>query len=133
MLKENDMDFRKLYDEIPIAHFTIGIDKSIKRCNNYAVKLLEYSKEELMNLKVFDLYSDLPEGKSKAKNIFQLFLRGEEIFNEELLMKKKDGTNVWINLTIIPVLNQDGKVIESHSLALDITDRKKTEDELKES
>jgi len=130
---DNDLRYQKLFEEAPIAYFSIGSDKSIRRCNNAALKLLGYSQEEMLSMNVFDLYSDLPDGLPKAKAIFQYFLSDEKIQNQELQMKHKNGKTIWISLTAYPVMNQDGEIVESRSIVIDITKRRKAERRLRES
>ena len=130
---DNVFKYQKLFEEAPLAYFSIGSDKSIQRCNSAALKLLGYSQEEMLSMNVFDLYSDLPDGLPKAQAIFQHFLSGEKIQNQELQMKHKNGKMIWISLTAYPVMNQDGEIVESRSIVIDITKRRKAERRLRES
>ena len=75
----------------------------------------------MLSMNIFDLYSDLHDGLPKAQAIFQYFLSGEKIQNQELQMKHKNGKMIWISLTAYPVMNQDGEIVESRSIVIDIT------------
>ncbi len=130
---ESEDRYRDLYENAPNAFFSISFDKSIIRCNKSAEKLLGYTKDELLGMKVLDLYANTENGIEKAKKNFQRFLKGDEIKYEELKMKRKDGKNIWISLSVKPVLDQKGDVVESRSMVIDISDRKKAEQKLKES
>ncbi|MFX1595069.1 MAG: PAS domain S-box protein [Promethearchaeota archaeon] len=132
-LRESEIIFRDLYEEAPNAYFSIGKDKSIIRCNNAAERLLGYTKDELLKMKIFDLYSENEYGLERAKNVFKRFLDGEFVKDVELQMKNKNGEPVWISLSVKPIFDDDGNVIESRSIVLDITERKNTEKALKES
>ncbi|NVM35616.1 MAG: PAS domain S-box protein [Candidatus Lokiarchaeota archaeon] len=132
-LKESEIIFRDLYEEAPNTYFSIGIDKAILRCNKAAERLLGYTKDELLKLKVFDLYSGTKDGLEKAEKVFKQFINGESIKDIELQMKHKNGDPVWVSLSVKPIIDPDGKVIESRSMVLDITERKYTEEALKES
>ncbi|MFX1376391.1 MAG: PAS domain S-box protein [Promethearchaeota archaeon] len=132
-LKKSEEKYRELYENAPTAFFSIGTDKTIKRCNNAALRLLGYSKEELLELKVFDLYADTNDGLKKAEEIFKLFLKGNKIQDEELQMKKKNGKILWVSLSVNPIISDSGKVLESRSIIIDITKRKSAELRLKES
>ncbi|MFX1528279.1 MAG: PAS domain S-box protein [Promethearchaeota archaeon] len=132
-LKESEVNFRELYEEAPYAYLSVGADSTILRGNNAALNLLGYSKQELMNMKVFDLYADTPSGLSRSKEIFKHFLKGEEIKNIELQMEKKNGERIWVSLSVKPIFDQSGKVIESRSMVIDITDRKNAEQKLRDS
>ncbi|MHA1509762.1 MAG: PAS domain S-box protein, partial [Promethearchaeota archaeon] len=133
MLKESEEKYRDLYESAPNAYFSIAPDKFIIRCNNAAVKLLGYSREELIGMKIFDIYSDSPEGLPKAKVVFKKFVEGIPIQDEELQMRHKDGTPIWVSLTVKAVQDQKGQVIVSRSMVIDITERKKAEQKVTES
>jgi len=132
-LKNSEEDYRNLYEEAPNAYFSIGADKIIIKCNKAAEKLLGYSKSELLKMKVFDLYAKNESGLEKAKKIFEKFLKGNSIQDEELLMQKKDGENIWISLSVKPKSDKEGNIIESRSMVINVSDRKEAEQKLKES
>ncbi len=127
-LKDSEFAYRMLYEDAPNAYFSIGTDKSILRWNKYAEKLLGYTKDELSKLNVLDLYANTENGLVKAKYVFNRFLKGENIRDEELQMKHKNGKSIWISLSVRPVLDPKGNVIESRSMVIDISERKKAEE-----
>ena len=132
-IKGSELKFRDLYEEAPTAYFSIGKDKSILRCNRAAEKLLGYTEDEFLKMNVFDLYANSEFGIERAKHVFTQFLEGETIEDVEIQMRNKNGNLVWISLYMKPILDQEGNIIESRSTILDITDRKKAEETLKES
>ena len=125
--------YRDLYENAPNAYFSVGPDAIILRCNERARDLLGYPEEELVGRPVLDLYADKPEGKQKAKQIFIKFRKGLPIIDEEMQMQKADGTTVWVSLTVNANRNAQGEIIESRSMLVDITKRKRAEYALHES
>ncbi len=115
--------FRELYDQAPIAYFTVDINGKIRNANQKAVDLLGYSLEELKNKLIHYLYSETPFGREKIKKIFFRFLDGEIIEDEILQMKRMNGEQFWISLTVQPVLDINGKIVEGRIVVLDISDR----------
>jgi len=130
-LKQSEEQYRDLYEEAPNAYFSVGVDGLIKRANRSAVELLGYSEDELVGRPVADLYADTPNGKAKAQEMFQRFLAGEEIRNEELEMRRADGGEVWINLLVRPVRDKEGNVVAGRSEVVNITEHRKL-DQLKD-
>jgi len=130
-LKHREEQYRDLYEEAPNAYFSVGADGYIKRANRRARELLGYSRDELVGRPVFDLYADTPNGKAKARGVFQRFLAGEEIRDEELEMCRADGSRVWVSLSVRPIRDKEGQVIASRSVVADITEQKKL-DQLKD-
>ena len=129
--KRMEENYRDLYEDAPNAYFSISKDKSIMKCNKMAEKLLGYTKKKLLRMKVFDLYAHTQDGLPKAKSIFKKFIKGGSIQDEELQMERKSGELVWISLSVKPILNNKGEVVESRSMVLDITERKTAEKKLR--
>ena len=123
--------YQDLYENAPIAYFSIGVDKVIRRFNKAAEDLLGYSKEELLRLKFQDLYAKNENGTSKSKRLFKEFLKGKIIHDEEFQMQKKNGELVWISLTVNSILDKKGNILEIRSMVVNISRRKKAEHELK--
>ena len=130
-LRESEEKYRELYENAPSAYFSVHPDKSIKGCNQPACDLLGYTKKEILDLNVFDLYSNSPEGLQKAKKLFKQFVEGKIIEDVEIQMKHKNGNPFWVSLTVKPVKNEKGKVVESRSMVININERKEAEAKIK--
>jgi PAS domain S-box-containing protein len=133
-LQESEARFRDLYDNAPMAYFSISIpDGSILQCNNAALRLLGYSKNAMLRMTVFDLYAKTPDGLTKARQVFKKVKAGISARDVELQMAHKKGHLVWISLSAEPVMNLDRKTIKTRSVAVDISSRKQAEEALKKA
>lgn len=133
-LSENEKEYRNLYEKAPNAYFSIdAVDVSIKRCNSAALSLLGYDRKTMKQMKVFDLYADTPDGLSKARKTLRHFREGQTVKDVELQMKHKDGESIWVSLSVEPVRDRNGNIIESRSMVFDISERKKTQQLLHEA
>lgn len=95
---------------------------------------LGYQPDELKN--EFKTWEDLlhPDCKKRAKQSVVTFLENPtNFFIEEFRLKHKDGSYRWIYNKAIALLDENGKAFRMLGAHLDITERKKTELELKES
>jgi two-component system cell cycle sensor histidine kinase/response regulator CckA len=131
-VRESEAKYRDLYENAPNAYFSIGEDGLIKNCNQRAVELLGYRVEELIGKPREMLYADTISGKKKAATILKKFTAGSSIVDEEIQMKKADGTPIWVSLTVNAVLDNEGGFRETHSMVVDITQRKQAEAVLRE-
>ena len=129
-LIESEERYRDLYENAPNAYFSVGTDGRIRRCNRRAGELLGYSTESLIGQPIFELYADTPLGKAKAAEVFQRFRSGQEVTDEEMEMRKANGTLFWVSLTVGAVRDTEGHIVESHSVVMDITERKQQEAQL---
>jgi len=130
-LKQSEERYRDLYEEAPDAYLSVGTNGYIMRANRRAAELLGYSRIELVGRPVSDLHADTPKGRVQSQAIFQRFLAGEEIRDEELEMRRADGSSVWVNLSVRPIRDEEGRVIASRTVLTDITEHKKL-DQLKD-
>ncbi len=132
-VKKSEQQFRDLYESAPLAYFSATWDGHITRVNVRASDLLGYSKEELIGKHVLTLYGQTKDGYEKASNIQKKTQEGISIQDEELEMRKKDGTILWVSLTVRLIFDESGEIIERRGIAQDISTRKKIESELRAS
>jgi PAS domain S-box-containing protein len=130
-LKLREEQYRDLYEESPDAYLSCGTDGILRQANRRATELLGYSREELVGKHVSELYAETPNGKAVAMGVFQRFLRGEEIRDQELEVKRADGSTAWVNLSVRPIKDKEGRVVASRSVMVDITEHRKL-DQLKD-
>jgi PAS domain S-box-containing protein len=128
-LRESQEQLLDLYENAPAAYFSVGVDGSIRRCNLRTAEFLGYRVDQLTGRPVTDLYADTPHGKAAVASVFERFHAGETIVDQELQMQRADGTSVWTSLTVNAVRNEDGDVVESRSMVVDITARRQAEQE----
>ncbi|MGH7493322.1 MAG: PAS domain S-box protein, partial [bacterium] len=129
-IRESEEWYRDLYDEAPIAYFSIGIDSRIRQANKRAEELLGYPMPELFGRSVFDFIADTRLGKPKAQELFQKLVAGAEVRGEELELRNAGGEQVWVLLSFKPILDAQGQVVADRSMLEDITARKRLEEAL---
>jgi PAS domain S-box-containing protein len=132
-LRESEERYRDLYENAPNAYFSVGADGLIRICNQRACTMLGYSKDELIGRPVLSLYADTPDGIENARQVFQKFLAKEQIADEKMQMLRADGSVIWINLSISAIFDDQGNILESRSIAVDITERMQAEEALRKS
>jgi PAS domain S-box-containing protein len=97
--------------------------------NQYAVDGIGYSREELQQMSVADLVhpDDLPSSIADLQRV----LRGEiNHYRRERRYICKDRRVIWIDMTLTAIRNQAGEIESIIGVMVDITERKRIEDEL---
>ena len=126
-LSESEVSYKDLFEEAPIAYWSVGSDGLIRSANRRASVLLGYPAAKMIGWPVFKLYADTPEGIGRAEEMFQRFKSGEEIRDFEIQFQGAHGRRVWGSLSVDPILDKEGRVVASRSMVVDITDRMRAE------
>ncbi len=74
-----------------------------------------------------------PESWERLRRTREISLQGGEPFDVQLELMRPDGTTRWVAGRGVPQLDSAGKVVRIHGTAQDITNRKRTEDQLREA
>ena len=101
----------------------------IQYANKATEKLFGYSSEELKG-KNPDIFNAEENAEKKNKEIFSK-LSNEEIYKDQILNEKKDGTTFICELKLTPIKNDEGEIYAYTGILRDITERKKKKDKLK--
>ena len=97
--------------------------------NDKFCEVAGYTKEELIG-QPHNIVRHPSTPKSVFKELWETIKSGK-IFQATYRNKKKDGGYYWINATIAPVLDEDGKPIKYIGIRFDITQQKDQELEFK--
>lgn len=132
IVRQSEERYRDLYDNAPNAYFSVAAaDGRILRSNAAFAEMLGWETEDLTGAILFGLFADAPDGLPKARQLFEQLRSGEKAEGVELQMKHRSGRVIWGALTAEPVFGADDKVEEVRSISIDITDRKRAEEEVK--
>ncbi len=108
-----------------------SLDGIITSWNKGAEKLYGYTAGEVIGRSITIIAP--PARKQEITSFLETLRRGEHIQHTETIRVRKDGAFIHVSLSISPVKDEEGKVIGASSIARDITEQKKAEQELRES
>lgn len=99
--------------------------------NISAERLFGYTAEEVIGKSITIL---IPSDRLQEEpHILSRLKRGERVDHFETIRKRKDGTLLDISLTISPVKDKAGNIVGVSKIARDITDRRRTQADLRAS
>ncbi|HBI46012.1 MAG TPA: hypothetical protein DDY78_24625, partial [Planctomycetales bacterium] len=126
-LKRLKESYRDLYHHAPVIYFSLDARGRVAACNETMVRTLGYQRDDLIGRPYTQLLT--PAGRSAFRRDRAAFQRPGEV---ETRWLKRDGAviDVWIGTTTI--MNAEGEFIRSRSAALDLTERKRLGDELRD-
>lgn len=127
-LAESEEKYRSLVENLNVGVYrnTPGPKGEFIEANPAIISMFSYqNKKEFHNVKVADLYQN-PEDRIKFN---EKISRDGYVRNEELKLRKKDGTPFWGSVTAIAVTDEKGRVKYYDGIIEDITPRKQAEAE----
>ncbi|MBP0725468.1 PAS domain-containing protein [Bacillus sp. RG28] len=97
--------------------------------NDRFCNISKYTKEELIGKNHHDISFSGYHSKEFFQNIWACIQQGL-VWKGEIRNKAKDGTYYWVDTTIVPFVDHEGKTYQHISIQNDVTEQKRTEEML---
>ncbi len=127
-LRVSEKKYRDLYDNAPDMYHSLDRNGIIIDCNETEARTLGYKKEELIGRPFTDFVTE--ESKRLFKKNFPRLNRERSQLILEREFIKKDGAVLPVSLNVFNEFDENGEFIGTKTIARDITDRRKMEEEL---
>ena len=130
-LRESEQQLRWLASIVQSSDDAIvskNLDGIITSWNKGAERVFGYTAEEAIGQPITIV---IPQDRQdEERTILTRIRRGERIEHFETVRQRKHGSLIWVSLTISPVKNAEGKIVGASKIARDITEQKRTSDQI---
>jgi len=130
-LRASERRYRELFEKVQEGVFISTVEGRFVDCNQAFLEMLGYeTKEELLQIYIpTDLYVD-PKDREFLKEQIQ---RHGYVKEWEVQFKRKDGSKITVLHTAHAVRDESGRIVGYEGMSVDITERKRLEEELRAS
>ncbi len=128
-LADSERRFRELADLLPQIVFEIDEHGNILFANRITFATTGYTEDDLRRgLNAFQMF--VPEDHDRARQSMRRILAGEKSGGDEYTVQKKDGSTFPAIANAAPIM-RGNKPVGLRGIVIDITERKRIEDELR--
>jgi PAS domain S-box-containing protein len=105
------------------------VDGIVTSWNHGAERLYGYSAKEMIGQSISTLFA--PDHYPEYVEIMKTVKKGLPIPSYDTARRRKDGTEVNISVSISPIQNREGEIVEVSAISQDITERKSAEEQMR--
>ena len=120
-----------IVDSAADAIISKSLEGVITSWNKGAEQMFGYSAKEAVDRHITLIIP--PDRRDEEATILERVKRGDHIENFETVRFRKDGTQLYISLTVSPVKDGAGRIVGASKVARDITERKRGLEALREA
>jgi PAS domain S-box-containing protein len=131
-LRESESRFRSLYHNTPAMLHSIDPEGRLVSVSDYWVELMGYGRDEVIGRKLTDFFTESSRQVAETKIIPRFFDTG---FLQDIPYQyvKKNGEKIDVLLSAIADRDANGTIVRSLAVSIDITQRNRAEEALKQA
>jgi len=130
-LRDSGEKLRDLFERVRHGLFISSKEGKFLDCNQALLDMLGYpTKEEFLKI---DITQDLYVNPEDRRAFQERIERQGHVKDMEVEFKKKTGDKITVLLTSHPIKNEKGEVVGYQGINLDISERKRIENQLREA
>jgi PAS domain S-box-containing protein len=130
-LKDSEEKLRSLFERVRHGLFISSKEGRFIECNQALLDMLGYpDKKDLLRK---DLPQDVYVNLEDREMFMERVEKEEYVKDMEVEFKKKNGEKITVLLTAYSIKNEKGEIVGYEGVNLDITERKRIENELREA
>jgi PAS domain S-box-containing protein len=126
-LRRSEEKYRAIYENLQEVYYESRLDGTILEVSPSVEWFCKYTREELLNMSLWDMYADPAE----RKRALEVLKKNKKITDYEIHIRDKDGTVVPCAVTAQLYFDEQGRPTKACGMLRNITERKRAEQEKK--
>ncbi len=131
-LQESQSWLQAIFDNATVGIVTVGRDGRYLHVNDHGAKMYGCTPDE-MEAKVFLDITHPDDAEVSYERFHELIAGNMGSYRIEKRYIRKDGSIIWVDLSVTPITDTDGTVTAVVGIFTDITERKRVEEELQQA
>lgn len=130
-LRASEEKLRRLFERVRHGLFISSKEGRFLECNQALLDMLGYTdKKDFLRI---DILREVYANPKDREMFIEIIKRNGFVKDMEVEFKKKNGEKITVLLTGYPITNDAGEIVCYEGINLDITERKRSEDELRKA
>lgn len=129
-LRHSEVRFHAMFNNAAVAMSLADPQGNFLEVNEMWARTLGYGVEEFRGMTIFDI-THPEERPSSQANMGLLMERRVQATRKEKRYLRKDGSVVWVDVAVTPIYGLDGKIESMVGGFVEITERKRAEEEVR--
>jgi PAS domain S-box-containing protein len=130
-LRKQTFRLDQLFEQSPEAVVVLSTEDRIVRVNKEFTRMFGYEPDEVLQRYINDLI--VPEAQIESCQAYTRLVQQGGRVEVETVRRRKDGTEIDVSLLAISVRTASGEPVVNYAIYRDITERKRAEEQLRES
>jgi PAS domain S-box-containing protein len=130
-LRDSEERYRTVLHASPDAVVVVDSAGVLMHVSDYAQELVGYSPDELLGSSAFELVH--PRDRDLLRKTIEEVFGGRTVRNLQHRLLRRDGSDVYVETSATVVKDDEGNAILATVVTRDITERRKMENELRDS
>jgi diguanylate cyclase (GGDEF)-like protein/PAS domain S-box-containing protein len=130
-LVKSEERYRTILAEIQEAYYEVDLAGSFTFVNDATCRIWGYSREELIGMN-YKVYVPKEEVKGVYKAWNKVYRTGRSLRSYPFTIIRKDKKQIFLEASVTPLRNKEGKIIAFRSISRDVTEHKEFERKLAE-
>lgn len=129
-LKESEAKYRNIFENAMEGIFQTGVNGEILSANPSFARLFGYKTPDEIIRAIKDIRYEIYADEKQRNELRRLLDKQGFVRNFEVQCRRKDGQRIWISLNTRVVRDRENKVLFYEGTLVDITERKRFQEDL---